>query len=160
MPAWLATAIKYVGFGLGIALLAFLIYKLVGEALLRKNTKVDEQEQITLENLEEHIHETDLDRFLRAALAEGDYRMAVRIYYLMVIRDLSARNWIQWKKDEVNRQYLNEMSSQPLYPVFRDLTRIFEAIWYGEYSLDDQRFGELKGQFEQILKEIQPETAA
>lgn len=41
-----------------------------------------EDYEITIDNLEEYIHESDLDRFLRERPAKGQYREAIRVYYL------------------------------------------------------------------------------
>jgi len=65
--------------------------------------------EITLANLDEYIHETDLDRFLREALAASNWPLAVRLYFLQTIKQLSEREAIVWSKEKTNRDYLREM---------------------------------------------------
>ncbi|MBK6527473.1 MAG: hypothetical protein IPG07_19110 [Crocinitomicaceae bacterium] len=36
---------------------------------------------------------------LQEALARADYRGAVRIYFIFIVRDLSQKNWINWEKE-------------------------------------------------------------
>ena len=47
---------------------------------------------------EEHIYESDLDRFIREATEQGNYALAIRLYYLAIIKELSLNRTILWKK--------------------------------------------------------------
>lgn len=102
--------------------------------------KVAALETITLENIEERLHETDLEAFLREALKNKQYNLAIRLYYLAVLKALSARELIRWKKDKTNKAYLSEMLDHPLYDHFREATLIFENAWYGDTAVSESTF--------------------
>lgn len=109
---------------------------------------------ITLDNLDDYLHETDLDRFLREALAQGNYPLALRLYYLQIIKNLSEKNAIRWSREKTNRDYLREMRGHPLSEAFREATRIYERVWYGNRPLSAEEFATLEPKMKGMLAGI------
>lgn len=109
---------------------------------------------ITFDNLDAYIQETDLERFLREALAMGNYNQAVRIYYLQVIKDLSQKEAIVWSREKTNRDYLREMRSHPLNADFRSATLTYEEVWYGNLALDRNIYEGIEGRMKYLLQRI------
>ncbi|MBK9336405.1 MAG: hypothetical protein IPM98_07370 [Lewinellaceae bacterium] len=64
---------------LAVLAIGYGIYRMLQEPRNRRIAR--DGAEITEENLEAYLHETDLDRFLREALARGDYPQAVRVYF-------------------------------------------------------------------------------
>jgi len=110
--------------------------------------------EITLANLDEYIHETDLERFLREALAASNWPLAVRLYFLQTIKQLSEKGAIVWSKEKTNRDYLREMRSHRLSTQFRDATRQYERVWYGNQEISAADFARLEPEFKALLGEI------
>lgn len=110
--------------------------------------------EITLANLDEYIHETDLERFLREALAASDWPLAVRLYFLQSIKQLSEKEAIVWSKEKTNRDYLREMRNHALSAQFRDLTRQYEQVWYGNQALSKEAFARMEPEFKALLRSI------
>lgn len=110
--------------------------------------------EITLDNLDEYLHETDLDRFLREALEKSDYPLAVRIYYLQIIKSLSEKNAIKWSREKTNRDYLRETREYRLGESFRVATRAYERVWYGNQSLSATDYARLEPEFKNLLSAI------
>ena len=98
------------------------------------------------------IHEADLERMLRVALQDGQYKLAIRLYYLIIIRELSSRKFIHWAKDKTNREYLNEMRPTKHYSPFRELTHIFERIWYGSGEVNAEHFEKIDPEFRNFIQ--------
>jgi hypothetical protein len=146
---------KVLMFALIIVGLALILYKLFGGTFVR-NAKVDDSKIFSLEDIEERLYESDLDRMLREALQRGEYRLAVRIYYLAIIKELSIKDWIRWKKDKTNREYLNEMiASKPeLYKGFSDATYMFEKVWYGDLEIRQKEYDVLSPRFRNFMDSI------
>jgi hypothetical protein len=132
--------------------IAYLVYK-VAQSPQNKTIAADGVE-ITLENLEKYLHESDLDRFLREALASGNYALAIRLYYLQIIKRLTDREAIVWAQQKTNREYLREMREHPQYNTFRSLTRHYERIWYGNHPLDLPEFQLLEPEFRQFIQSV------
>lgn len=137
---------------LGVGGLAYALYHMLRQP--RNRTIARDGVEITLDNLEEYLHETDLDRFLRAALADGNYALAIRIYYLQIIKDLSGKGLIRWAKEKTNRDYLREMRRHHLSEDFVFVTCSFERIWYGNAPLDASGYNRLEPRFSGFLQGI------
>lgn len=142
-------------FGGIIVILALLLFLLVG-GKYTKNTKIRNEGVFTIEDIEERIHESDLEKFLREALAKNDFRMAVRIYYLAIIKELSLRELIRWKKDKTNREYLNEVVSRKpeIYNDFRDTTLAFEKVWYGDITITEGDYMSISPRFKKFIENL------
>jgi hypothetical protein len=116
--------------------------------------------EITLDNLDEYIHETDLDRYLREALAASHWPLALRVYFLMCIKSLSDAGAIKWSREKTNRDYLREMRQHPSSASFRQLTLMYEKVWYGNQPLSADAFREIEAEFQRFLNlaEVQRNT--
>jgi len=119
-----------------------------------KDSKITAQLTSDLDNPKENIEETDLDRFLRLSLEAGDYNTAIRVLYLTSLQSLHIGKWLMWQKDKTNQDYLTEMRSQNNYGDFRELTYIYEVIWYGDQRLTHGEFEQLKLLFDKFLDTI------
>jgi hypothetical protein len=140
-----------------IILLALLIFLVIKSGLFQSNTSI-KQSSISgaelLENIEDNLHESDLDRALRLALEANDYRLAIRIYYLTIIKELSLKDMIKWKRDKTNGQYVREMLEKPEGAAFRSLTVSFERAWYSNETIMLKHFEALNPQFQSFISAI------
>ena len=105
----------------------------------------------------EDLHAVDFDRLIREATAEGDFRRAVRLLYLRTLKALADRELITWKPEKTNHEYLRELGGgrADLAAPFRRLTYLFEYIWYGDFPIDSEAFGQARDRFaafDQTLK--------
>ena len=148
-------AMQAVLFGLVILVLAFVLFMLIG-GRYNRNKKIKKEETFSIEDIEERMHESDLDRFLREALSKGDYRLAVRIYYLAIIKELSIKEFIRWKKDKTNREYLNEVVARKpeIYNDFRDTTLAFEKVWYGDITITEGDYTNISPRFKRFIESL------
>lgn len=74
----------------------------------------------------------DLPARLAEAEAVGNYRLAVRLGYLLALRQLADRDLVRWLPDKTNQHYVRELVAGPVRDHFARLTRQFEVAWYGE----------------------------
>ena len=105
------------------------------------------------ENLVEDIHEINFESAIDEAVAQRNFRLAVRLLYLQTLKRLTDAGLIAWKPDKTNRQYVYEVANTPLHPDFDRLTTQFEFVWYGDFPVDETRFQQLKGNFLAFNKE-------
>ncbi len=149
-PDWF-TGVLYMGAFLLIGTILFLIIKYgVG----RYSGKLNNTEEIEAQLDTKDIRTLNLDQLLEQALAAEDYRLGVRIFYLMVIKQLSERSLIKWKKDFTNREYLRQMRNSRIYEKFFMCTLTFEEVWYGDRTINADSFKEIKPQFEELLRQM------
>lgn len=92
----------------------------------------------------EIISKTELELRLEEALSREDYREGIRIYFTFIMKELIQKNWIHWKKEKTNHQYLMEMRGKPQSDIFRECIRIYDLVWYGEYEIDKKIFESLQ----------------
>lgn len=139
-----------------MGLLALIVFVLVKLGFLDTNTKIAQATQgpVLLNQIEDNLHESDLEKALRLALDAKDYRMAIRLYYLSIIKELSMRNWIKWKRDKTNGQYVSEMMEKPEGNTFRQLTIAFERTWYGDEDIALKHFELLSPQFQNFINSL------
>ena len=149
------TAFKFIFAGLVIGVLVFLLWKIFADRLGNR-TFDNEQMLISVEDIEDitKVSESELERLLREAIEKEDYKEAVRIYYVSILLGLSERNMITWRKEKTNREYLMELSALAQYPVFRDLTLLFERIWYGDIELAETDYVRVEPLFKSFTDSI------
>ena len=135
-----------------VTLIGYGIYRMLQEP--RNRLIARDGAEITVENLETYLHETDLSRFLNEALAQQNYPLAIRLYFLQIIKALSQNGAISWSKEKTNRDYLREMRAHRLSQPFGQATRHFERIWYGNAPLDAGQFARLEPEFRTLLTMI------
>ena len=156
-PEVLSKILLYLGIGVMILCAIALIYFIVknispssGNAEVTNNLRPSEQ----LTHIEKDLNKSDLEKALEAALAANDYRTAIRIYYLMIVKELSNKQWIKWKQDKTNGEYLREMSLREEYHTFRELTINFERVWYGDAVINEERFSSMRPSFDLFIQQI------
>jgi Domain of unknown function (DUF4129) len=106
------------------------------------------------ESLTENIHELNFADLIEQAVEQRNYRLAVRLYYLKTLKQLTDKNLIDWQPTKTNRSYLRELAVSPLSTDFEEITQQFEYVWYGDFPVSEPIFEELKEQFQQFLSRI------
>jgi hypothetical protein len=137
-----------------LSAIAYAVYRTLQAPRNRKIAHALDGTIITADNIDAYIHETDLERFLRSALTEGNFSLAIRLYYLQIIKELSEKGAIKWAREKTNKDYLRETRDHTHGPAFRQATRTFERIWYGNESLDEEGFKNLEPAFKELLDKI------
>lgn len=143
--------IKYLFYVLGIIGLGILLYYIIQHTMLLQGGQKKNDKAYTIEDAEDNLLETDLQRFLKEALAKGDYKMAIRVYYLEILKQLSLKKQIKWQRDKTNNEYLREMRKQDHFKDFRSVTRTFERAWYGDATIGKDVYAEISPEFERYL---------
>ena len=131
--------VKYVLITMLVALVVFLLVKIISA---KDNNRVGDAEisYERLEELEGNLEEADLQKFLKNALASGDYKLALRVLYLISLKEMEQKNWIIYRKDKTNLNYVMEMTSRPEVSQFARLTQAFELVWYGDLDFDKKEY--------------------
>jgi len=149
---WVSDVLRIVVYILLSAFILFVIYYVIKNTSLkgRKSIVPEARAEEPIENIEE----LDVDTLLQLAIKNGDFRMAVRLYYLAILKNLHERNIISWKKDKTNRDYLTEIFAKEYYNDLRVLTLAYEQAWYGEQPLSEDIFKKLVEDFHQFNQRL------
>ncbi|QLH46762.1 MAG: DUF4129 domain-containing protein [Bacteroidota bacterium] len=80
-------------------------------------------------------------------LYKNDYRSAVNLMYRQTIHQLHERQLIDIEPDKSNWAYVQEYSKHRPDKEFAKLTRYFDYIWYGAFSVNEETFKQIHTSF-------------
>ena len=155
LPPWGGMLLKIVSYIIIIAIVIFLLYYVIRNVSF--DTKINRAtvESNVADDVLENIEEVDIDGLLTQARSAGNFKLAVRFYFLSILKKLNNSGMIVWKRDKTNRDYLYELFSRNYYfEDIRRLTNSYEEVWYGEHVLTDQSFQVLSEDFETIHEKL------
>lgn len=135
-------------------LLVFALYKIIVTNDLYIFQSSSRKKKALVFEGEEGIEDENLDEKIGLAVQAGDYRLATRFLYLKSLKLLNQKGWIHYSVDATNRDYLRQTSSTPVSREFKDLTRAYEYVWYGEFQLQQGQFEILQNNFKNLYASI------
>jgi len=104
-----------------------------------------------MKELSDNIFEIDFDTHIGTAVQEGNYRMATRLLFLRLLRNMNNQGVLAYQIDKTNMDYLFELKGSDHFKDFAVAARNYEYIWYGKFDLTPEQFGHLKGSFEKFV---------
>lgn len=131
-----------------IAFLAFLfiVYLINNKMLLATKGRKIKQEQGEM-TATENIFDIDFKTSINKAIADNDLRLATRLYFLQMLKQMSLKNIIQYGFDKTNMDYLFELNGTPYFKDFASASRNYEYVWYGKFAITKEQFDDLKSSF-------------
>jgi hypothetical protein len=119
--------------------------------LFRKsNNIVVEDENVDTDDIFAINYQREIDK----AIGLSNYRLAVRLMFLRLLKKLSDSNVIQYKQDSTNFDYLLQVQTTGMYKDFFKLTRNYEYSWYGQFEIDKEKFTLIKIDFDKLEGKI------
>jgi hypothetical protein len=95
-------------------------------------------------------YQKELDR----ATEGKDYRLAIRLMYLRLLKSSAEKNIIQYAQERTNFDYLSQVHKTSYYNEFFRLTRNFEYAWYGKFTVTDPAFEKIKNDFDNFNNKL------
>ena len=135
------------------ALVVFIIIKAMGldlKVFAGKSKAVEVPYSESLEN----IHEINFRAEIEKAISSGNYRLAVRLFYLHALKMMNDGQLINWQPDKTNQAYVAELTDPEKRKQFEELTTQFEYIWYGEFFIDKESFAEVRKDFDTFNRRV------
>ncbi len=144
--------IFYIILGAAVIYLAYVLLNEGGTGLFSsgKNKTITNYDDITAENIEH----ADIHALIKKAENDTNYRLAIRYYYLLVLKTLSLKNHIKFEDDKTNAEYLNELNEKPFSKSFAYTSYLYNYIWYGKFSLDNSQYTKAKHNFTTLLNQV------
>jgi hypothetical protein len=103
---------------------------------------------------EEIIRSKDIEKLIQKALKNNDYRLAVRYYYLLILKRLTEAELIDYEFDKTNSEYFNEIPEASLNTRFRKITTIYDYIWYGNFEVTQNDYQKAEQLFKNLEQNI------
>lgn len=103
-------------------------------------------------DISEDIFAINYQKEIDKAAGQGNYRLAIRLMYLRLLKNFSERNIIQYKQDRTNLDYLMQLHPTAYYKDFFRVTRNYEYSWYGQFNVSNEVYVVIKNEFDVLEK--------
>ena len=94
-------------------------------------------------------------RMLAKAEQERDYVLAIRVNYSALLQMLDKKEVIRWDISKTNQCYIHEIKNETWNCHFREISRIFDCVCYGEFPVDEIAYRNIKRYFTDFRKEVE-----
>lgn len=141
---------------LAVLIVVFVIY-LIAKALINKDGqwifgKDANKKTIYYSDIEKNIHLLDFEKLIAASIESGEKRIAVRYYYLWLLKVMAQNHYIEWDIEKTNSDYLYEIQGPAHKEEFTYLSYLYNYIWYGEFEIDETMFRKAENRFKNAIK--------
>jgi hypothetical protein len=141
--------IKYLILALLTGIVIYLILK-VGGLEFKIFSGKSKSMEVPYDESTENIHEINFEEEIQKALDHFNYRLAVRLFYLRALKLLNDQELIHWQPEKTNQTYVNELKDIEKQSQFALLTREFEYVWYGDFSIEKEGFIRIQEDFQRF----------
>jgi len=141
--SWIASPIvKYTILAFIIIGLLALLYYLFRNDFFNISEDENEREYHLLleEELDNRFYEMDLAKLLKEALANSNWKQAIRLRFLMILSSLIEGERIDWHKDLTNLQIVYQLAEKGERKRFSEIVFEFERTWYGDQIVSNESF--------------------
>lgn len=99
------------------------------------------------EVLTDDIFALRYDTEISKAESAKNFRLAVRLWYLQILKALADHHRIDYRHERTNSDYVSQLYNTPYYRDFFRLTRNFEYTWYGQFDLSADAYEMMRADF-------------
>lgn len=146
--------IQYLFFAILAAAIMYLVIKSRFAWGSSRNTNYKVEDEITestkierLEDLQSVNFQTQIDN----AEANQNYRLAIRLYYLWLIKNLSNAKFIEFHPNKTNQQYCSEMQGSKYSAEFEECTKFYNYVWFGQFSIESDTYQKIVAHYKSLL---------
>ncbi len=86
-------------------------------------------------DLNEDLDTINFNARIEEAEALGDYRLAIRWQYLKCLYELDKKGQISFANYKTTINYLYELKTEAVRDGFKEVSKVYEYIWYGEFKI-------------------------
>jgi hypothetical protein len=116
--------------------------------------KSSDKNIIPVTDIEQNLSITDFDKLTKDAEKNNEHRLAIRYYYLWLLKKLAIAEIIEYDVEKTNSDYQNEITSKDLKDDFSYTSYLYNYIWYGEFDVNEQQYDKAKNAFTNLLNTI------
>lgn len=106
--------------------------------------------------IEEHqdLFSLDYAYQIQKALEQKNYRLAIRLQYLELLKKLTDKELIHFLPDKTNFDYLMQLRGSVYYDDFFAVTRNYEYSWYGLFDITEGMYQKINSVFQNLKQRI------
>lgn len=109
-----------------------------------------EEPEVFLNEEEKIIKSQNIPRLIEEAISQGNFRLAIRYYYLQLLKELNNKGIIEYESQKTNADYLQEIRKEELRQPLRNIIRIYDFSWYGGFSITENNFQSVQRSFREM----------
>ena len=102
----------------------------------------------------EDIFAINYQKEIDKAEANGNYRLAIRLMFLRLLKVMAEKSIIQYKQDRTNLDYLMQLHPTGYYNNFFRITRNYEYTWYGKFDVGKEAYRIIRNDFNQLDRQL------
>lgn len=138
-------------------LIIIVVIYLIVKALINKEGqwifgKNAQKRTIYYSDAEKNIHLLDFEKLIKESISSGQKRIAVRYYYLWLLKIMAQNHYIEWDIEKTNSDYLYELKNPVHKEEFNYLSYLYNYVWYGEFEIDETIFIKTENRFKKAIK--------
>ncbi|TXE09971.1 DUF4129 domain-containing protein [Seonamhaeicola algicola] len=142
----------------GVIIFLLVIY-FIFKAIINKEGKwvfgkSSDKSIIPVTDIETNIHVTDFKALIDEAESNNNYRLAIRFYYLWLLKQLTQAEIIEYDAEKTNSDYQNEITKTNIKKEFTYTSYLYNYIWYGEFNVTATEFDQAKLAFTNFLNSL------
>lgn len=149
---WLLESIPYLILFSVLALLIFVFTRLDPGSVFLSRSRL-EKNQFSQE--EKIIRYQDIPSLIQDAVERQEYRLAIRYHFLYILQQLSLKNIILYDKTKTDADYAEEIKEGGLRTGFKEVSEIYDFIWYGYFETGEGSYTEFAQQFRELERMIE-----
>lgn len=96
----------------------------------------------------EELSSEELEDLFQLHKNEKAYREAIRVLYLIYLKNLHQRGVISLQVNKTNREYAYEIQEEASRMCFKRLSRLYDYVWYGQFNVATQEFLQIEKEFD------------
>lgn len=150
---FLLNILPYIILGAVVGFIIWLFIRLnPGASILNEPKKAE----VYLSEEEEIIQSKDISELIEMAVNNGEYRLAVRYYYLQLLKQLNEAEIIHYEYQKTNAEYLAEIKEDRIKTPLKKIMRFYDFIWYGNFPVTPDDFSRVQASFKELGSSLKP----
>ncbi len=102
----------------------------------------------------ENIHEINFPEEIEHALAQENFKKAIRLLYLFTLKLFTDHKLIDWRPSKTNHDYMYEIGKENFKSNFSAISYIFDCVWYGDFVADASHYTEMNNAYKELKKDL------
>jgi len=141
---WFNTLLAVIIIGI---FLAAIIYFLIQNKINIFSKEAVSSTGETTEDEHGDIFSLSYTKLIQQAEKEKEYRIAIRLMFLQILKSLSETGAIQYQPDYTNLEYLQQLNQSKYFKSFFNVMRSYEYAWYGKFFISPEQYATIKNDF-------------
>lgn len=141
MQPWFNKLLWFIIIGIFIAALIYFLVQHKINIFSRSSVTADDDDS---NDEQEDIFHLSYSKLIQQAEKNKDYRLAVRLMFLQLLKLLSDANAIQYQPDYTDLHYLQQLRNSKYYADFSKVCHNYEYVWYGKFDITEERYASIK----------------